>query len=170
MSQSRIAIRLKPTDPSPYYVLGLSEVKAGQRKQAIADFTKSVNMTGQLAPFYQDVYTALSDAQLADGNLKGAITSLEHAVSNGADNAPLLVKLGQLYERNNDPYDAAEQYAWGLAYLPGQADATNGLARIKAAHPKEYAKAIADVSAVTSQNAPAGEQHKSLVPTSTKTK
>jgi len=164
LEQARIAVRLSPTDPSPYYVLGLAENEARQYDEAIANLTKATSMEGQLAGFYQDAYFALAHAQEAKGNVTAALTSMDQAIANGPSNTPLLVERAQMFERAKMYYDAAVDYAWALRYVPDYSQAREALDKIKQDHPKDYKRAVDRVANMMAGTKPAGSDDTTTAP------
>lgn len=156
ITQAKIAVRLEPKQPDPYYMLGLAEARAGDNKNAIADLTKAVGMKGQQAQFYQDAYVTLAKVQEGAGDRKAALTTLGKAIDYGPENTPILLERAKMYERDSKWYEAAVDYAWALTYVPNDSTARDSLERIKKAHAKEYAKAVAAVS--SQQDATPGMQ------------
>jgi tetratricopeptide (TPR) repeat protein len=156
MDQARVAVRLKPSDPSVYYILGLAELKAGRNTEAVTHLTKAVKTTGQQAGFYQDAYVALALSQQATGDAKSALSSMNEAVRNGPSNALLYITRAQMYEKSQRWFDAAFDYALALQYTPDLSEARTALDKIRKDHPTEYNQAITAASKFFSTQAPAG--------------
>jgi superkiller protein 3 len=138
LEQADIAIRLQPDEPAGYYVKGLALMKLNRNEDAIEALTKSVETKGQLAPFYQDAWVALSRAQEGQGLDEEALASMNRAVNYGPENVLLLYERGALYERLENWEFAMEDYAAAMEYVPNYEPAITGLARLKEAHPDVF--------------------------------
>ena len=140
--QAEIALRLSPNDPGAFYIIGLSQQRQDDNKNAIENLTKAVDSDGQVAQFYQDAYVALARAQEADGDVEGALESLNKAIDFGPENALLLYERGQMFERQDNFTFAAMDYGWALSYVPSYQPARDAFERIQEEHPKEWDEAV----------------------------
>lgn len=156
VEQAQLGIRLAPSDPSGYYILGLAQVGAGDLQGAIENLKKAVNTEGQLAGFYQDANAALARALDQSGDVEGAISHMQGALSNGPENTLLLFELGQLYERNGKWMEALENYGWALGYVPDYEPAREAFDRLALEHPEALEELQKAYSEETT-GAPVGE-------------
>lgn len=158
--QAALALRINPEMPDAHFVLGVAQYRLGESKAAIASLTKAGETEGQFAPFYQEAYVALGLAHEAAGDIDAAIEALNRAITYGPQNAIVYVERGLLFERAKEWYEAAADFAYALVYVSDYQDATDGLARMKQGHPKEYAKAMKDVALLRAQLLPHSESTK----------
>jgi tetratricopeptide (TPR) repeat protein len=135
LEQAEIAIRLRPDDPTGYYIKGMTLNALGRSDEGIEALTKAAETKGQLAPFYQDVWVALSRAQEAEGLDEEALFSMSRALNFGPENVVLLYERGALYERLENWEFALEDYAAALEYVPNYGPALAAFTRVKDAHP-----------------------------------
>lgn len=142
IEQAEFALRLNPEMPDAYFVLGEAKLRNNDIEGAIASLTSAANMTGQFAPFYQEVWVALARAQEQAKDYKAALDSFQNALQYGPDNATIYIERGQMLERRENWFEAAYDYAYTLLILPDSAEAKEGLARIEKGQPEDYAKAI----------------------------
>jgi tetratricopeptide (TPR) repeat protein len=140
IEQAQIATRIAPKDPSSFYVLGLANAAKGDTKTAVTNLKKASGMKGQQAQFYQDAYVALARAQEKEGDLTGALASMQHALDQGPENAILLYERGQMFERNKKWQDALMDYGRALQYVPNMDEAQQAYTRVASAHPDALAK------------------------------
>jgi tetratricopeptide (TPR) repeat protein len=145
--QARIALRLKPDEPSAHYVLGLALYKQGKNKEALGELTTAVNTQGQLAGFYMDAYVALGRVQEDLGDLEAAEDSFTKAINYGPENSLLLYERGKFYERQKNWEMALYDYGWALTYTPDYEPARKAFDKIAADHPKELEKVTAAMEA-----------------------
>ncbi|MBB5017322.1 putative PEP-CTERM system TPR-repeat lipoprotein [Chitinivorax tropicus] len=82
--------------------LGLTQLTAGDKNQALATFNKLV----QLRPKLPSTHFRLASAQAANGELKVAITTLRNALVLKPDFTDAKVALVELYLRDNQPDEA----------------------------------------------------------------
>jgi tetratricopeptide (TPR) repeat protein len=169
-NQAEIAVRLQPTEPGPYYVLGLAQAKGGALDEAVVSLKKAAGMQGQQAAFYQDVYVSLARTYEQTGDTKMALEAMGKAIDQGPENVPLLVERAKMLERGGKWYEAAVDYGYALLYTPDYADAVAGLDRIKGGHAEEYKKAVAFIEKETAGDAGAGMQNPFESTTTTGTK
>jgi tetratricopeptide (TPR) repeat protein len=140
--QAEIALRLNPSEAGAFYVIGLSQFKQDNNKEAIENLTKAIDAEGQVAQFYQDAYVALARAQEADGDQEAALASLDRAIDFGPENALILYERGQMYERQENFTYAAMDYGWALSYVPSYQPARDAFARIQEEHPDDWEEAV----------------------------
>lgn len=134
--QAKIAVRLKPKDPSGYYILGLVEARDGKDKEALKQFQTAVDTKGQLAGFYLDVYRAMAAAYDRSGETSEAIGAMNKAINYGPENAELLYARGQLFEAKKKWADALYDYVAAMQYVPDYAEAVNAAKALAKAHPE----------------------------------
>lgn len=140
LEQADIAVRLDPKDPTGYYIKGMALHKLDRLEEAEEALTKSVEMEGQLAPFYQDAWLALSRVQEDANKDKLALTSMTRAINFGPENAVLLYERGAFYERQKKWELALEDYAAALEYVPNYEPAQEAFQKLKKAQPKIFEK------------------------------
>lgn len=134
--QAKIAVRLKPKDPSGFYILGLVEAKDGNDKEAIKQFTTAVDTKGQLAGFYLDVYRAMAAAYDRSNDSSKAIDAMNKAINYGPENAELLYARGKLYEGKKQWVDALYDYVSAMQYVPDYTEAVTAAKALAKAHPE----------------------------------
>ena len=66
MADFHQALKIKPEDADPYYMLGVVYLKQGQHDRAIADFTKAV----ELAPNFAKAYCNRGVAYAMKGQIR----------------------------------------------------------------------------------------------------
>ena len=158
--QAELALRINPEMPDAHFVLGVALYRTGESEAAVASLTTAGETEGQFAPFYQEVYIALAGAHEATGDTDAAIEALNTAMTYGPQNARVYVERGLLFERAENWYEAAADFAYALIFVSDYQEAIDGLARIEQSHPEEHAKAVKDVDALRTQLVPHSESTK----------
>jgi tetratricopeptide (TPR) repeat protein len=149
--QAAIALRLNPAMPDAHFVLGVASFRQGDNQAAVASLNSAAEAEGQFAPFYQEVYVALARAYEAVDDTDSAIQSYEDALAYGPENAAIVVERGQMFEREEEWYEAAYDYGYALIFIPDYQEAIDGLARIEQGHPEEYAQAMENVDSLRAE-------------------
>ncbi len=138
--QANIAIRLDPTDPTGFYILGLCQDAAGDRAGAQKSLTKAVGMKGQLAGFYADAWASLAKVQERDGKQKEALKSMGKALDSSPENSLLLFDRAQMRERMKDYTWALDDYESALSFDPEFKEARDAYDRLRKEQPQAYKK------------------------------
>ena len=145
--QAEIAVRLAPADPAAYYILGLVQARQGDNGAAIESYLRAVGMEGQMAAFYQDVWTALSVAYEREGDTESALDAVNRALSYGPENALLVTRRAEIYEHDESWAEALYDYYLATRFVPDHAPALEGIERLSRDHPDIAAEVRARVDA-----------------------
>lgn len=170
------AQRVLPNKAYAYGVIGDAQIELGNYDQAVATFQKMVDLRPDLSS-----YARVSYARELHGDVTGAITAMQQAITAGgpaAENtAWCRVQLGHLYFNSNRLTDAEKVYNEALAGYPGFIHAQAGLAQVKWAQGKtaeaidlykqatasvplpQYLAALGDLYASTGDKQAATEQY-----------
>lgn len=152
--QATLALRIDPELPDAHFVLGVAHYRLGEHEAAVESLTKAGTTEGQFASFYQEVFVALGRAHEATGDYAAALEAMTTAVQYGPTNSLVYVERGLLFERNEEWFDAAADFAYSLIFVSDNQEAIDGLARIEQAHPEEYEKARAHIEKVAAELLP----------------
>lgn len=108
-AQFRASIQLDPTYPEPYKALGDLFLTAPRRlfDQAVEAYQKAL----ELRPFHADAFVGLGDAKAAKGDVDGAVTAYQGALSHNPANPKVYLSLGKIYYSEKGLYyEAVEAY------------------------------------------------------------
>ncbi|MBA4370409.1 MAG: hypothetical protein C0418_02385 [Coriobacteriaceae bacterium] len=152
--QARIAVRLDPTDPSTFYVLGLALSAQGKDEAAVAELEKAAQTGGQVAGFYQDAWMALGRAYERSGEESKSIAAMSKALGFGPENVLIIYERGAMYERLKMWVEALDDYAAALEYVPDHKPSREGFDRVKGAHPEAFETLRKLYNEATSTTAP----------------
>lgn len=137
--QADIAVRLAPSDPAAYYILGLVQMEQGDTGEAIDSYTKATSMQGQVAAFYQDAWAALAKAYVEADMPDKALEAIDTSLDFGPENALLLVERAKIYEEREAWADALYDYAQAAQF--GFHEAAEDVARLIEDHPEALVEA-----------------------------
>lgn len=152
--QAELALRLDPELPDAYFVLGVANYRTGEYEAAVQDLVTASETEGQFATFYMEVFMALADAHEALGDYESALAAYSEAIKRAPTNALIYIERGLMFERQEQWYDAAADFAYALVFIDDNQEALDGLARIEQSSPEEYARARQDIDAVRAQLVP----------------
>jgi tetratricopeptide (TPR) repeat protein len=143
ITEAQAALRIEPTDSDAWYVLGTSQLKAGQADRAVASLKQALLFVptgwcdpyGQLAQAYRtlrqapqaDYATAMVDlCQKRFDQARSRLLTL----TSGPVGADALVGLGTVAESTGHQGEAIDWYRKALALKPTSTEAITGLSRL----------------------------------------
>ena len=128
-AQFRAATQLDATYPEPYKALGDLFLAAPRRlfDQAVEAFNKAI----ELRPFYADAHVGLGDARAAKGEIDGAISAYQKALTYNAINPKVYMSLGKIYYAEKGLYyESVQAYRRAIDLDPHSVDARMGLGEV----------------------------------------
>jgi tetratricopeptide (TPR) repeat protein len=120
----RIAARLAPDLPEPFFDIGSAEAAQKRYAQAVADFDKAIQLNPHLAPIYDEKARCL----VKMNQLEAAQHNFETAIACDPTDASAQYHLGILLEQMHKPDAAAKAYEAAVALDPNFAVAQVSLA------------------------------------------
>ncbi len=120
------ALRLDPSNPEPYFGMGLDLLDARSSDQAVYALTQA----HQKAPQRLDVICALVEALIQSGDLMRARGLLDEVQTNFPPNAAVMQAVGDLYVVQGENSKALDSYQRALESDPGNLQARLSLAKV----------------------------------------
>src|SRR2546426_3640126 len=121
-AQYRASTQLDPSYPEPYKALGDLFLAAPRRlfDQAVEAYNKAI----ELRPFYADAHVGLGDARAAKGEIDGAISAYQKALTYNAINPKVYMSLGRIYYAQKGLYyESVQAYRRAIDLDPHSVDA-----------------------------------------------
>jgi tetratricopeptide (TPR) repeat protein/TolB-like protein len=128
-AQFRASTQLDPAYPEPYKALGDLFLSAPRRlfDQAVEAYAKAID----LRPFYADAHVGLGDARAAKGDVDGAITGYQKALTFDPVNPRVYLSLGKIYYAEKGLYyESVNAYRKAIDFDPRSVEARMGLGEV----------------------------------------
>lgn len=107
------AVQLSPTNYKIYYNRGLAFSKNKRNKEAIADFSKAIELHQ-----YSKAFAARANAYYDEKNYSAAITDTKQALSKDPKNVRSFFVLGNVYNDLNQLENALQNYNTAITFSP----------------------------------------------------
>ena len=125
VERCRAGLRKEPRSFYGHYTLGVVHQQAGQWPDALAAFSRAVEINGK----DPRAHANLAGAAMRTGDLDRAATHLGHMIELGHQVAAAHFNLGTIAARKGDPAEAARRYRLSIAADPKFEPARQALAR-----------------------------------------
>lgn len=113
----KLATRLAPADPEPYYLNGIVAERWQQEEEALASYRQA----SQRAPTEMAYLLAVAESLLSLDRAPEAAAALEERLVFFESSAPIRDMLGQIYQEMDRHADAAELYRQASVLAPDDA-------------------------------------------------
>jgi len=126
------AIRLKPDDLQPHYVLALIYSTQKDFNQAVSEYELILKHFSKVDPQNAEIYGYLGQLYYSQGNFDKAIEQFKMILSLDPQNAEVMYLLGSLYSEIGDPKLAIEFFQKSIQVDPEHENSLNSLGYVYA--------------------------------------